>query len=118
MKYKTYIKNRGLFESRFKPFDDPVLKNSIIQRMSKGIRNFDLFFAIYCADKRPITYCKVWALDKPYKTYINSTNGKVCRRIQKPARKGLFTDREDWYLKAIDGIKRSLEIHKSNAIYH
>lgn len=50
---RTYLKNRDKFELRYIEEQEDINKESfvVIDNLRKGIQNFQLFFAIYTADR-------------------------------------------------------------------
>lgn len=67
MTIKTYLKNRELFESRYVPRNE--FRQCYINDMNKGIRNFELFFALYGHDRRITVSSNTYGCDRR-KRYI------------------------------------------------
>lgn len=78
MTFKTYLRNRALFESRYNP-DEFNGGYSGIDRMMKGIRNRELFFGMYGYDRTIFLTQLVSSIDKA-KRYI--WKDKIGSRIQ------------------------------------
>lgn len=76
MAIETYLKNRELFESRYKP--SQYFRQCYISEMKKGIRNFKLFFALYGHDRRIILSSNTYGVDRqkrfevPFKKWIGT----------------------------------------------
>lgn len=75
MKYDTYLKNRGIFESRFVPNE---FNQCYIDDMKKGIKNFELFLSLYGHDRRIILSHNTYGVDRkkrykiPFKNQIGT----------------------------------------------
>ena len=75
MNLETYLKNRLLFESRYQPNE---LGTCYLNEMNNGMRNFDLFIALYGHDRRMHLRSNTYGVDRrkrysvPFKKMIGT----------------------------------------------
>lgn len=100
MKFKTYLNNRKIFESRFKPTDSGY---SYIEPMLKGIRNKELFFKLYSFDKKFTFSSTVSSIDK---TKRYSVRGQVGSKIKLTSNEYMFDKYEDEFKKALNYLNK------------
>lgn len=100
MNFQTYIKNRTLFESRFKP---NTFGYSAIKPMLKGIRNQDLFFQLYGFDRKFHLHALVYGVDN-YKRY--RCKNQVGTNLKMLSNISMFDNHKGQFERAIDYLKK------------
>ena len=113
MRFKTYLKYRKMFESRYNPNE---VGNCTIDDMKRGIRNCRVFFAIYGHDRIIAIHCNVSSLDKNGR-YIIPFKGRMGSRINiRDKKRSLFDKFPKSYDKLLEAINKNpdcLKIMKS-----